>query len=57
MSNRVYDVLKWIALVCLPALSVLYLSIAQIWRTTFRTRDKWYNNGSRYLFRCNTRNL
>lgn len=31
MSNRVYDILKWIALVCLPALSVLYLSIAQIW--------------------------
>lgn len=30
-SNKVYDVLKFIALVCLPAISCFYLSIAEIW--------------------------
>ena len=31
MSNKVYDVLKWIALVVLPAIAVLYSSLAGIW--------------------------
>lgn len=31
MSNKVYDTLKWIALVVLPAIATLYLSIAGIW--------------------------
>ena len=30
-SNRVYDVLKWIAQILLPALATLYFGIAQIW--------------------------
>lgn len=30
-SNAVYDKLKWIALILLPALSVLYLSLAKFW--------------------------
>lgn len=30
-NNRVYDVLKEVALVVLPALSVLYLALASIW--------------------------
>lgn len=35
MSNRVYDVLKWIALVVLPACATLYLSLAGIWGLPF----------------------
>lgn len=31
MNNKVYDVLKWIALVCLPALTALWLTLANIW--------------------------
>jgi hypothetical protein len=26
-----YDVLKWIAMVCLPAIATLYLALAGIW--------------------------
>ena len=35
MSNKVYDVLKWIALIVLPAVAVLYESIAGIWGLPF----------------------
>ena len=31
LNNRVYDVLKWIALVVLPALGTLYFALASIW--------------------------
>lgn len=31
MSNKVYDVLKWIAMYLLPALGTLYFTIAGIW--------------------------
>lgn len=31
LSNRWYDILKWIALVVLPALSALYLGLAGLW--------------------------
>lgn len=31
MSNKVYDILKWIALVVLPALASLYVGLGQIW--------------------------
>ena len=31
MSNKVYDVLKWIALILLPALGTLYFALAKIW--------------------------
>lgn len=31
MSNKIYDVLKWIAMVCLPAIATLYLALAGIW--------------------------
>ncbi len=31
MSNKVYDILKWIALVVLPALGTLYFALAGIW--------------------------
>ena len=31
MSNKMYDVLKWIAMVVLPAIATLYLALAGIW--------------------------
>jgi len=31
LSNKVYDVLKWIALYLLPALGTLYFALAGIW--------------------------
>lgn len=31
MSNKTYDILKWVATVVLPALATLTLSIGQIW--------------------------
>lgn len=31
MNNKVYDVLKWITLVALPATTALWLTLANIW--------------------------
>lgn len=31
MSNKVYDVLKWVAIVALPALSTFIVVIGKIW--------------------------
>lgn len=31
MSNKMYDVLKWIAMVCLPAIAALYLALVGLW--------------------------
>jgi len=31
MSNKIYDRLKFVAMVLLPALATLYLTIASIW--------------------------
>ena len=31
MTNKVYDVLKYIALVVLPAIGTLYFALASIW--------------------------
>ena len=31
MSNKLYDVLKYIALILLPALGTLYFALAKIW--------------------------
>lgn len=31
MTNKTYDILKWIALVVLPAIATLYSVVANIW--------------------------
>ena len=31
MSNRVYDILKWVAQILLPAVGTLYFALAGIW--------------------------
>lgn len=35
MSNKTYDILKWIALYLLPALGTLYFALSGIWRFPF----------------------
>jgi hypothetical protein len=37
MSNRVYDVLKWIAQIALPAAGALYFALAKIWGFPYAT--------------------
>lgn len=37
MSNRVYDVLKYIAQIVLPALGALYFALAKIWNFPYGT--------------------
>ena len=31
LSNKVYDILKWVAMIVLPALGTLYFALAGIW--------------------------
>ena len=31
MNNKVYDILKWIAMIVLPALATLYLGLSNVW--------------------------
>lgn len=31
MSDKIYDVLKWVALIFIPALGTLYFAISAIW--------------------------
>ncbi len=35
MSNRMYDLLKWIAMILLPAIGTLYLALAGIWELPY----------------------
>ncbi len=35
ISNRTYDVLKWIAQLLLPAVGTLYFAIANIWELPY----------------------
>lgn len=37
LSNRVYDVLKWIAQILLPALGTLYFALSKIWGFPYAT--------------------
>ena len=31
LSNRCYDILKWICMICIPALATAYVGLAAIW--------------------------
>lgn len=35
MSNKCYDILKYIAMIVLPALGTLYFALAKIWQFPF----------------------
>ena len=37
LSNKAYDVLKYIALILLPALGTLYFALAKIWGLPYAT--------------------
>ena len=31
MNNKVYDILKWVATILLPAVNTLWLTLGQVW--------------------------
>lgn len=35
LNNKVYDVLKWVALIALPAVATLYTALAGVWGLPF----------------------
>ena len=35
MSNKMYNILKWVAMILLPALGTLYFALAGIWRIPY----------------------
>lgn len=35
MSNKVYDTLKWVAQMFLPAVATLYFALANVWNMPF----------------------
>lgn len=35
MSNKTYDILKWVAQYLLPALATLYFAVAKIWGLSY----------------------
>ena len=37
VNNKSYDILKWVALVALPATSALYLTLAALWQLPYPT--------------------
>lgn len=37
LPDKVYDVLKWVCLICLPAIAVLYTVLAKIWGLPFES--------------------
>lgn len=37
MSNKIYDILKWLSLVALDAIGVAYDSLSQVWGLPFGT--------------------
>lgn len=37
MTNKMYDILKWIALVLLPAVQVLWLALGKVWEFPYLT--------------------
>lgn len=37
LNNKSYDILKWVALVALPATSALYLTLAGLWHLPYPT--------------------
>lgn len=37
LPGKIYDVLKWLDIVCIPALTVAYVGLAAIWGWPFAT--------------------
>jgi hypothetical protein len=45
LPDKVYNVLKWIALICLPALSTFYSLLADVWNLPYATQIPTTING------------
>ena len=43
LPDKVYDVLKWICMICLPALTVFYVSCAAIWGWPYSSEIARFN--------------
>lgn len=37
LPNKLYDILKWVVMICLPALTTAYVGLAAIWGWPFAT--------------------
>ena len=37
LPNNVYDILKWVVMICIPALTTAYVGLAAIWAWPFAT--------------------
>ncbi len=37
LSNKTYDILKWVAQILIPALATLYFALSKIWGFPFAT--------------------
>lgn len=37
LPNKVYNILKWVCLIALPAISVFYFAIAKIWDLPYQS--------------------
>ena len=42
LPNKVYDVLKWIVLVCIPAFTTAYVGLAAIWAFTVSSKPAFW---------------
>lgn len=31
LNNKVYDILKWVVMICIPACTVAYVGLAAVW--------------------------
>ena len=55
MNDKTYDVLKWIAMIVLPAVATLYFTLASIWGSPIWRTDCWNNYCGRHIPWCITR--
>ena len=35
LPDKIYNILKWLCLICLPALAVLYFTLSKIWNLPY----------------------
>jgi hypothetical protein len=37
LSSKVYDILKWITMICIPALTTAYVGLSAVWGRPYAT--------------------
>lgn len=35
LPDKIYDILKWVALICIPAIATFYVALAPVWGWPF----------------------